>query len=68
MLQTILMNPLFKAGLAGLVSAAAVDFHAFHAWKNFSDAKTYDWNTALFRWVVGFVSGVVTGAGYWLVS
>lgn len=52
-----------KAGaLAGLISAAAIDFQAFRKWKSFDDALHYDWGIAVWRWVQGAVLGAFAGA------
>ena len=67
-LHTVIQNRFFQGALTGLVGAAAVDYHAFQTWKSFSDVKTYQWSTALFRWVQGVVGGLVVSAGIWGVS
>jgi hypothetical protein len=64
MLTTIAHSAAFKGALAGLVSAAAVDYHAFLSWKSVNDAKKYAWSTALLRWGQGAVSGAIMGGGY----
>ena len=64
----LLQSPLFKGALAGLISAALVDFAAFRSWDSFDDLKTYRWKTALFRWVQGAVVGLVTAAGLGTVA
>jgi hypothetical protein len=51
---------LLRGALTGVVSAAAVDFHAFRACKNYDEFVKYDWRTAAFRWVQGAVVGAVT--------
>lgn len=49
-------------GLAGLLSAIAVDLDA---WRKYpaEDGNTarFDWITAAKRWAVGFITGYVTG-------
>jgi hypothetical protein len=54
----------FRGALAGAVAAAVVDVHAFLTWKRFQDVITYDWGTAVFRWLQGAVSGALVGGGY----
>ena len=63
MLTTILHSPAAHGALAGWLSAAATDFHAFRAWQSFKDVRAYNWGTAIFRWVQGAVIGAVSGAG-----
>lgn len=58
-----LQSPLAQGAMAGLLTAAAVDFQAFRAWKGFGEIVTYAWRTALFRWMQGAVVGAVTAAG-----
>lgn len=59
----LLQHPLVQGTIAGLVSAALVDFAAFRAWKSWQDAASYSWGTALFRWAQGAVVGFVTALG-----
>lgn len=63
-LTTVLHSAAMRGALAGAISAAIVDVHAFMSWKSFNDAITYSWGTALFRWCQGAVSGALVGAGY----
>ena len=49
--------------LSGLVAAAAVDFHAFKTWQSFSDAKSYNWSVAAFRWLQGAIMGGLAALG-----
>ena len=65
MLATIWHSPLTHGVLTGIISAAAVDYHAFTTWKSFSDVKTYSWGTAAWRWIQGGVAGLVGAAGLW---
>ena len=53
--------PVVRGALSGILAAAAVDLHAFYAWKSFDDVKTYSWGTASFRWLQGAVMGALTG-------
>jgi len=62
----VLHNRLVQSAIAGALSAALVDFNAFRTWKTFHDISTYQWSTALFRWVQGAVVGVATAAGFGL--
>jgi hypothetical protein len=57
-------NPIFRGMLTGLITAAAVDFHAFKTWHTFGDVKQFDWITAIIRWTIGAVTGALTGAGF----
>ena len=59
----LLHNRITQAALAGLLSAALIDFNAFRTWKTFHDVSTYQWRTAVFRWVQGAVVGAVAAAG-----
>ena len=59
----LVRNPILKGALAGLLSAALVDFAAFRSWQSLHDATSYAWSTALFRWGQGAVVGAVTSAG-----
>lgn len=63
MLLNILHSAAFHGALLGLAAAARVDFKNFVKWKSFSDAKTYNWNVALFNWLEGFVLGLLGGLG-----
>ena len=64
----LLANKWVHAAVAGAVAAALIDFAAFRAWKSWSDALSYNWSTAAFRWLQGAVAGVVTAAGFAGVS
>ena len=64
MLATIVHSTFVKGAVAGLLSAAVVDLHAFLTWKSVSDVKSYSWSTALLRWGQGVIVGGLTGAGY----
>ena len=65
--MTIQLRPLvlaaFHGALTGWASAAGTDYHAFTQWKSLDDAKQYNWNTALWRWLQGAVMGAVAGTG-----
>lgn len=63
MLKTLLANPIVAGAISGILAAAVVDVHAFLTWKRFQDVATYDWGTAVFRWVQGAVAGALTAAG-----
>ena len=56
-------NPMVKGAIAGLLSAALVDFAAFRAWQSYDDVRRFDWRMAAFRWAQGVVVGAVTAAG-----
>ncbi len=55
--------PAIRAGVAGLMSAALVDFAAFRNFKDWHDLAVYNWSTASFRWVAGFATGALTSLG-----
>lgn len=57
-------HPIVQGALTGALTAASVDYAAFRAWKSFQDAVTYDWKTALFRWVQGAIVGALTAVGF----
>lgn len=63
-MHEILMHPITKAAIAGVVAAAGVDIAAFRSWKTWHDIATYDWAIASFRWVQGAALGALTGLGY----
>ena len=65
MLTTIWHSPLAHGALTGVIAAAAVDYHAFTTWKSFHDLATYDWPTAIWRWIQGGVVGLIGAAGLW---
>lgn len=50
----------FHGVVSGIGAAAMVDYHAFKNFKSVHEAATYDWGTAVFRWVQGAVVGGVT--------
>lgn len=58
-----LLVKLAHGAIAGLLAAAAVDFHAFKSWQSFGDAKAYNWPVALFRWLQGAVIGAASAFG-----
>lgn len=64
MLNWIVHTPAFKGALSGFLSAAAVDFHALLKFNGWKDVKGYDWSVASWRWVVGTVTGALSGAGF----
>jgi hypothetical protein len=55
--------PAVRAGAAGAVSAALIDFAAFRSFKSWHDLAAYDWGVASFRWVAGFVTAALTSFG-----
>jgi len=63
-LTDLLHNPIARGALSGLMAAAAVDLHAFLAWKSVEEFTSYSWKTAAFRWVQGAVAGAITAAGF----
>jgi hypothetical protein len=64
MLTTIIHSSAFKGALSGLVAAILVDVHAFVKFQGWGDVIKYNWGVASFRWVVGIISGALTGSGY----
>lgn len=60
-------NKIVLGAFSGFAAAAAVDFRAFLSWKSESDAASYDWKVAGWRWFQGSVAGAVTAAGLGLV-
>lgn len=61
--QAILGNKLFAGVLAGVTSAAVVDFAAFKSWKSWQEATEYNWSVAAWRWFQGAVGGLLAAAG-----
>ncbi len=57
-------HPIVKGAIAGAVAGAAVDIRNFFAWKDAQEALTYRWDTAIWRWFQGAVSGALAAAGY----
>lgn len=59
-----LSHPLVRAVITGIVTAMAVDFQAFRSWQSVEDAQQYAWGVAVWRWVLGAVTGLFTGLGF----
>ena len=59
MIETILHSPLFHCALIGLCGAIGPDIHAFLAWKNVDDAKTFNYKVALLHYAQGIVGGLI---------
>lgn len=57
------MSAISIGAATGFVTAAAVDFAAFRSWKSWNEFVSFDWRIAMFRWLVGIVTGAVAGAG-----
>lgn len=55
--------PAVRAGAAGAVSAALIDFAAFRHFQSWHDLAVYDWGVASFRWTAGFATAAVTSLG-----
>lgn len=67
--QEILHHPITAGAVSGIVTAAAVDLHAFRSWKSFHEAAAYDWQLAAWRWFQGGVTGAIGAAGYdWMIQ
>lgn len=49
--------------LAGFITAAGVDYHAFLQSRDWTDLRAYAWGTASFRWCQGICGGVITAVG-----
>lgn len=62
-MHDLITNKFIAGALAGVVSAALVDYQAFRLWKSFAEATQYAWGTAAWRWLQGAVAGAVTAAG-----
>ena len=62
-MTALLHIPAVRGAIAGVLASAGTDYHAFLTWKKFQDAESYDWNTAVFRWIQGAVTGAIAGAG-----
>lgn len=63
MINVVLHSAAFKGALAGILTAARVDYDAFTTWHSFKDAEGYSWGIAAWRWFQGAVIGGVTAAG-----
>lgn len=59
----LLLHPIVKGALGGLLVAARIDYEAFKGWKSFDDATAYDWKTAGFRWFRGALIGACLAGG-----
>lgn len=59
----LLANKYVAGALAGFLAAAVVDFNAFRTWKSIDEAKSYNWQVALWRWGQGAISGALMAAG-----
>lgn len=63
-LQSRLLLTLAQGLVAGIISAAAVDFDAFKRWKSWNEFQQYSWRIAMVRWAKGGVIGVLSAAGF----
>ena len=61
--EALIVHPIAKGAMTGMLAAAAVDFQAFRSWKSFDDVHAYQWTVALWRWAQGAIVGAVAGAG-----
>ena len=66
-MSAFLASPIIHGAITGLVTAAAVDVHAFRSWQSFHDAAVYSWSTAIFRWCQGAICGAIAAAGLGVV-
>lgn len=62
--QILFHNSIVRGALTGFAAAAMVDVHTFLAWKKVQDFATWDWRTALMRWIQGTIYGALTGVGF----
>lgn len=67
-MSELLHNRIVQGAITGFISAAWIDFVAFRSWKTYRDATAYDWQTAIFRWGQGVVTGAITALGIQGVS
>lgn len=58
-LVSFIHSPFGEGAINGALVAAAVDYHAFLGWKSFKDVVVYDWATASWRVLSGFIAGGV---------
>lgn len=69
-MSALFQNPIVKGIVTGTLAAFAVDLHAF---KNAQDVgkpldwKTYAWQTAIQRWILGAILGGAGAAGLGLM-
>lgn len=62
-LSTAFTSRIGAGALAGLLSAAAVDYAAFRSWDDWQDFTSYRWGLASFRWTQGAIIGALTALG-----
>ena len=62
-MSDFLHHPIVRGIIAGVLSAAVVDFNAFKSWHSFSDARQYSWGVAAWRWLQGAVIGGCSALG-----
>ena len=63
-LDWLIHTAAFKGAITGFLPAVAIDLHVLMAGQDWSVLKTFNWNKATFRWVVGLVGGALTAVGY----
>lgn len=59
MIPVILTDPIVSGAVIALLTAFAVDLHA---WKSWGDVA-FNWKIASFRWVSAAIFGALVGAG-----
>jgi uncharacterized membrane protein len=57
-------SPIVRGAASGIVTAAIVDIGAFRGWQKWSDAVTYNWGLASWRWFQGAILGALTALGW----
>lgn len=66
---TLLASPMFQVILASVVSAVYIDYEAFRQMESWTEFKSYQWQTALFRAFKGAVAGgIAAAASYGIVT
>lgn len=58
-----LQHPAVAGAIAGFLTATAVDFQAFRAFKSYDEFRRYQWGLAAFRAVQGIVIGALSVIG-----
>jgi hypothetical protein len=64
LLNVITHTHVFLGGVTGALAAFTTDVLAFRRFQSWHDLAEYSWGVASFRWVQGFVLGLI-GASVW---